>query len=152
MNELKEQLMQISLRTFEEFAFLMPIPEEDAPPADDVEKIITCVAYTGYSKGILYISVTNQMLPILAQNILAEESTPTEQQQLDALKEIANVICGNILPFLAGSEKIYRLQAPEIVDKIKESYKTNDWGLVENKLAFDEGIAEIFWFYEKPQE
>ncbi|HPG37942.1 MAG TPA: chemotaxis protein CheX [bacterium] len=152
MNELKEQLMQISLRTFEEFAFLMPIPAEDAPPADDLETTITCVSYSGHSKGILYISVTNPMLPVLAQNILAEENTPTEQQQLDALREIANVICGNVLPSLAGGDKIYRLKAPEIVDKIDESYKTDSWCLIDNKLTFDEGIAEIFWFCEKPQE
>ncbi len=151
MNELKEQLLQLSLRTFEEFAFLMPISEDDTLTPVNSETTITSVAFSGHSNGRLYISVTNPMLPILAQNILAEDELPTEQQQLDALKEIANVICGNILPFLAGADKIYRLCSPDIVDKIDDIYNTDDWSLVYNRIAFDEGIAELFWYYEKPK-
>jgi hypothetical protein len=33
--------------------------------------------------------------------------------QRDALGEVANVVCGNLLPLVAGAEAVFRLSAPE---------------------------------------
>jgi len=35
----------------------------------------------------------------------------------DVLGELANVICGNALPAIAGKQEIFHLQAPQIVEK-----------------------------------
>ena len=147
MDRLEETLFNTSLRTFEELAFFMPVPEEN-PDTVESKQVMTCVDYQGFSEGSLYISVTEGLLPVLAQNILAEDDIPAEQQ-LDALKEIANVICGNLLPTLAGGDKKYRLKTPEIVTAINPVFQGDDFDFKECVFYFYEGTVKLSWYYNK---
>ena len=46
----------------------------------------------------------------------ATQDSITGDQVQDALKEVINVICGNILPALAGAEAVFNISAPDILD------------------------------------
>ena len=43
---------------------------------------------------------------------------PPKSLQYDALGEIANVICGNMLPCIAGSKEFFYVSAPKMVESI----------------------------------
>ena len=49
--------------------------------------------------------------------MLGQEEPPPEPTQKDALGEIVNVICGNLLPSIAGPEPVFDISAPEILEK-----------------------------------
>ncbi len=146
MDKLEQVLFDFSVKTFEELAFFMPVPDE--PEDADVSTKMTLVRFSGFTDGGFYIKLPDSALPVLAQNILAEDDIPIEQQ-LDALKEVANVICGNILPQLAGKDKQYRLSAPEIVDDFISDYSGSEYERVKVKIPFDEGLVNVYWHYNK---
>jgi CheY-specific phosphatase CheX len=75
-----------------------------------------CVRFQGPFHGALQVQLYGQVLPIVVANMLGEEDTPTRSQQLDALGEIANIICGNLLPQIAGAHEVFQLDAPQAVD------------------------------------
>jgi hypothetical protein len=50
--------------------------------------------------------------------VLGEEHAPSKSLQYDALGEIANVICGNMLPGIAGSKDVFHVSAPKMAESI----------------------------------
>jgi hypothetical protein len=63
--------------------------------------------------------------------------------QLDALGEVANVICGNVLPIIFGKSSVIRMDAPEHGD-----FNSIDKTAGEIRLGFDEGYADVFLYLE----
>ncbi len=96
--------------TFEEMALLcarlLPEPIEDAAEAE------VSVAFTGPLHGRIVVRTFDGVLPVLAANLLGEDNAPAPELQRDALGEVANVICGNLLPALGGRDALFRLEAP----------------------------------------
>ena len=113
MEQLKEKLFRASARTFEDLAFLLPAEKMDErqaalPVADAVS-----VRFTGPFSGRLVLRVSAGLPAALAANMLGEDGEPSEAARADALKEAANVLCGNLLPDIAGPREIFRLEAPQ---------------------------------------
>jgi len=48
--------------------------------------------------------------------MLGDEYACTVEAQHDALGELGNVICGNVLPAVAGAAATFSLQPPRLVD------------------------------------
>jgi CheY-specific phosphatase CheX len=53
---------------------------------------------------------------MLAANMLGQANAPPEEQQHDALGEVANVVCGNLLPRIAGAKEVFQLGPPQLVE------------------------------------
>jgi CheY-specific phosphatase CheX len=104
--------------TFEELGFLLPTQEIDEQQLNAQFEAAVSVNFEGPFSGKLLVRVCGGLLPIIATNMLGEEDVPPKNLQYDALGEIANVICGNMLPEIAGSDHIFHVSAPEIVDDI----------------------------------
>jgi hypothetical protein len=62
------------------------------------------------------VRVCGGLLPIITSNMLGEEDVSSKNLQYDALGEIANVICGNMLPGIAGSDKVFHVRAPQVAE------------------------------------
>jgi chemotaxis protein CheY-P-specific phosphatase CheC len=119
MNQLSnQQLSDIAARTFENLAFLFTLAEGESAPADPAIPAAAGVRFEGPLSGRLVVTVDQAMLPVLAANMLGLEpgQAPTVGDQCDALKELANVLCGNILPELAGTEAVFTVRPPVLVD------------------------------------
>ncbi len=110
---LENELVSVANMTFEELCFLFPMPEEelDMPPAPF--DTFSLVQFKGPFNGALQLGVASELLPILAENILGEEDIQDQQKQ-DALGEVTNVICGNLLPKIAGKKPVFYLETPKI--------------------------------------
>jgi len=136
MNEkLKSILSEIAAKMLEQMAFIFAVPEDGRGSVDYDEVVVANVAFKGPFSGALKMMVADQVLEELARNMLGfdEQDDVTLQQQHDALKETINIVCGNLLPVMAGKEAIFDIAAPEVID---------DNGAI--KQAVDNGNGERF--------
>ena len=146
-NKVEKELCKAALLTFEDLGFMFPEPElEEENPLVEPEASVS-VEFWGPFNGRLVVTVCGGLLPALAANMLGEEAPPSELQQYDALGEISNVICGNVLPAIAGSKAVFHIGAPQRL----QNPETPDRGSPEAKvhLALDQGRADLFLFIDK---
>jgi CheY-specific phosphatase CheX len=115
-------IFQVGEMTFGELAFMLVIPEEvqsvDAPPAP--WGYAGHVDFTGPFNGQLYCVISADLLEPLAANMLGidtDEELPEGVRMEDALKELLNVIAGNLLPAIAGDEVVFHIGGPVLMDR-----------------------------------
>jgi two-component system chemotaxis response regulator CheY len=129
--KLNETLHAVGGQTFESLAFVLLMPEEEDESESEQSKatsnMVGKITFTGPFTGALVLSVSTEAIPMIAANMLGlEDGTgPTPTQQQDAFKELLNVICGNILPQIAGADVVFNVQASEILtdEQIPETYQ-----------------------------
>lgn len=111
---MEQALYQAAVLTFEELGFLFPVERSPEIKVDKNNSVCVSVKFNGVRSGEMILSVENSLLPVLASNMLGDEDFEAEILH-DALGELANVICGNTLPAIAGKNEIFRLEAPKIL-------------------------------------
>ncbi len=111
-----QSLSRATTATFEELALLFPehelSPEQAAAPLD----MAVSVEFRGPLLGRLVLRASSNVLSSIAANMLGEDASRERPLQRDALGELANVICGNLLPAIAGVEAVFHLSAPRVHD------------------------------------
>jgi CheY-specific phosphatase CheX len=118
MNQtLSRRLVEVTAETLEKLAFIFAFPVAEAPAMDGQSQESVGVDFSGPFCGGMELSLPASALGELAVNMVgAEEGEQlSAEQQRDALKELANVVCGNLLPVLAGNAAEFNLQPPYIV-------------------------------------
>jgi CheY-specific phosphatase CheX len=109
-NPMEKTLYRTAALIFEEMAFLLPTPVDGS--IGSVPSLMASVNYRGPFGGRVLVRVTKDVLPLIACNMLGLDEAPAESMERDALGEIANVICGNVLPAIGGSDEVFHLDAP----------------------------------------
>lgn len=109
---LQQALQQVTEQTFESLAFILPADEGQAFTPDDC--LAADIAFSGPCNGQLRLQMPAQMLSSLAANMLGLDEEPSAAQQHDACGELLNVICGNLLPVMAGAEAIFSVLSPQV--------------------------------------
>lgn len=136
--DLETILEEAALDAFEQLGFLLADPEPGEPrgPLRGMR-----VRYTGPVDGSLVVRGDATLLEALSMSMLGADEPPAVEVQLDALGEIANVICGNVLPRAEDPVSVFRLGAPEPMDRGAEA------GTVEGAatLGFEGGVARVEW-------
>jgi len=142
-HSVKTKLFRAAARTFEELGFLFPTSQLDDYQRATSPVAAVSVEFTGPFCGRLVVTACGGLLPTLAANMLGEDHPPSEQQK-DALKEMANVICGNVLPRIASKEAVFYLAAPNLINP-SEARKMSPQESVaaEVEVGLDGGRAEI---------
>lgn len=107
-------LARVATTTLEELGFFFVDPEPDAEQAAAPLEAGARVRFSGPLAGTLEIRLAGGLLPSLAANMLGALEPPPPALQRDALGEVANVICGNLLPALADA--VFDLAPPEVFD------------------------------------
>lgn len=96
---LNDALRQAAVTTFEQLVFVLP----DTPPDEEQRAMpvtaVARIAFAGPAAGELQVRACEGLLPRLAANMLGNE-LDNEDVQLDALGEIANIICGQLFPHI----------------------------------------------------
>ena len=98
-------------------AFLFAEP--GVQPTDDAAvappPFVSTVEFVGARSGALRVEFPARLLPVLAANVLGEDASPNDETQRDALGELANIICGNVLPAFDPGGK-YSIGPPAVVN------------------------------------
>jgi len=112
-NYAQDLLAKVAQETFETLAFMYSVHEQDSPAGATVTAE---VSFRGPVHGRLILAVSDTMLSALGTNMLGfdDENLVDDAQQRDALKEVLNVICGNLLPMLYNQYDVFDVQAPVI--------------------------------------
>jgi len=109
-------LQRVFAEVLEQLAFMFADPAEDEfqPAADGLVR--ASMSFRGPFGGGLTLTVPREMAPLLAANVLGLEPDDelVLQAPYDALKELLNVTCGNLLTAIAGDEPVFDLTVPEI--------------------------------------
>jgi CheY-specific phosphatase CheX len=145
--QIREALSQVAVETFEKLAFMFAFPE-DGEPGEPVEDMVSAgVVFSGPFSGEVTIHISKALLPELAANMLGldDEADVTLDQQYDALKEALNVVCGNLLPAIAGREPIFNMEMPRVLSR-DEMPKSDPVSGV--RLEFDEGECKLAIYVE----
>jgi len=153
MNQERSDLLRdVAGQTLEQLAFIFSFPDDLDPEAIWEEAATGChVTFNGPSQGELLLIISNAAMPELASNMLGmdEEETPQEDQQKDALQEALNVICGNLLPKIGGTEAVFDIQAPKILETeavktLLDEFKADPKKCASAFLSLDVGGCQMY--------
>lgn len=112
-----EQSIEVISRILGESAFIFvdPLKESDAPGLDEWKANGVSIRFTGHKKGTVSLWAGDEFLLTAAANMLGidENSDESRAKAVDALKEILNIITGNLLTTCYGTEPIFDLSIPE---------------------------------------
>lgn len=153
--QIKEILYRVAEDVLEKLAFIFSFPEEEREGIAYDAAVTAKVSFTGPFKGTLIMAVSTEALPEMTGNMLGIEDgeETTTDQQYDAVKELINVICGNMLPAIAGKETLFNVDPPEIVQNIDDVFKdfsaeNGPEPAAQARLDIDEGQCDLLLFIE----
>ncbi len=111
-----EILTGVVADTLEKLAFLFAVPLEGPASVDTRELSTVRVRFSGPCCGGMQLSLSRPVLAELAGNMLGADdgSALSADEQHDALRELINVICGNLLPLIGGKNAEFNIQTPFI--------------------------------------
>lgn len=119
-----EELTRVFNEVLEQFAFMFADPpdSEDINLEEDIA--VASMSFQNASAGRLELIVPQSMGPVLSANVLGLD--PDDELVLkapyDALKELLNVTCGNILTAIAGDELVFDLTVPVVEERDREEW------------------------------
>ena len=98
-------------------AFMFTDDGEFEPPVGE-RWLETVISYEGSVSGSLRLACTETFAEKLAANLLGMESGEviSEQESNDAVKEFMNIICGQYVTAAFGTEDVFSLTIPEILE------------------------------------
>ncbi|MBN2321134.1 MAG: chemotaxis protein CheX [Acidobacteria bacterium] len=132
---------------FEELGFLMP--QSDVCDNFQMDNPGSFVTFHGPFNGCLLISLTGEILSNLSSNMLGQEEPASKQMEEDALRELANVICGNALPAIFGLKEVFHLDTPSFCQNMQSVPKLSEYTTVAKvAIPFENGQASIFLYAE----
>ena len=109
-------LTDVVVGTLEKLAFMFAVPLAGPAPEDTREFATVRVRFSGPLCGGMQLSLSRSVLAELAGNMLGVDdgsALPADEQH-DALRELINVICGNLLPMIGGGTAEFNIQTPFI--------------------------------------
>jgi len=147
-SKIEKVLQEAAVNTFEDICFMYQVPE-----LKDVQNNLTVeaaseVRYRGDYTGSLLIETRGGLFSAIAANILSIDN-PSAQQKKDALGEVANIICGNVVTSLGRGKMGYKIESPRPLKKdelLQE--KRQEIPLAEISMNFNEGRADIKFFVD----
>jgi CheY-specific phosphatase CheX len=112
LSTMEQFLSQATTATFEELALICPDTKLSDEQSEALVDVAVSVSFNGPLSGRLVLRASSAILPAMTENMLGADGDYPFAVQRDALGEIANVICGNLLPKVGGAEAVFVLSAP----------------------------------------
>lgn len=150
--ELKNIIHKIVVRIFEETGYIF-IDEESIEKYKSTRPASSIgVDFNGKFSGCLMISIYgDNFLSTLASNMLGEELNPSEEQKIDAFGEIANLICGNMLPDITNTKEIFYIGSPKKIVN-NEDFSDDKKLVAEIDIGFENGFVKTKLYVDKNNE
>ncbi|HXB98691.1 MAG TPA: response regulator [bacterium] len=135
---LEARLRDSAADAMEKLCFILPSgePREPAPLTRAMQ-----VRFNGRYSGRLVLSVDARLYTALAANMLGEADLG-DRQRSDALGEMANVVCGNLLPLLGWNGE-FKLGPPEPSSPDCGVGSDACGRYFDLRMVFDEGDLEL---------
>jgi len=144
--DVKAELYKTAASTFEEVGFIFLSPEFNDQHREAKLEAAVSVDFDGPLSGKLIMAAYGDLLPTLAANMLGDGGIPPVDKQLDAFCEIANIVCGNLIPRIAGKVGVFKVAAPKLMQTDGLAGCMREPGGVEVQLPLEEGRADVTLF------
>lgn len=121
-----EILNETFCKVVEQAAFMFAEPAEAvALPAAAGPCLAVEMEFFGGFSGGLRMAASSRFCVEMAANVLGMEPDDPESEAhgIDMLKELLNVVCGNVLTEIAGAEAIFTLSIPQAAPIDAESWR-----------------------------
>jgi len=149
---LNEILYRVAEEILESLAFMFPVLDEERKKISNVFVWGASISFVGPFSGRMVILASEKILPDLVKNMLgldAGEEVSLAQQH-DALMELLSIVCGNVLPVVAGKKAMFNLDVPKILSP--EEYDTlmkKQDPVSQVTLELENGQADFILFIEE---
>lgn len=116
MSNYKAQIETVATRILEDWGMMMVEPSENSKNifASDDQYIVTSVTFKGAMNGSYSILCQQPFVECLVDNLLGGGDNVEEEDKEDALREMANVLCGNLLTECYGDDTVFELGHPQL--------------------------------------
>jgi chemotaxis protein CheY-P-specific phosphatase CheC len=145
-NSAEKILYRKAALIFEELGFLMPNSNQGFTSSKS--SIGAYIPFSGPFSGCLLLRLNSEALSALSGNMLGSETPSNEAVELDALGEIANVICGNALPAIFGLTDVFHLEAPKSSEPDSTRFESDYSRIATALVPFSCGHAEVVLYAE----
>ena len=113
---IKTSIATVTARILEDWGMMMvdplPVSPEVFQGSDKI--MMATISFKGVVDGSYKVMCQQAFAEQLARNLLGSDESATESEQHDALREMANVLCGNLLTECYGNDTIFDLSAPSV--------------------------------------
>lgn len=116
MNVVKEDVQLTAARILEDWGMMLVDRAETVISQFDMELpfYISSIAFKGIVNGKYMVVCQEGFARTLASNLLGVDAEVTEADTNDALKEMINVLSGNLLTASYGEDTVFDLSAPMV--------------------------------------
>ncbi len=141
MNEAWKSALARAIRdVFENLCFMMPAPKATIPPEPaSLSRVVLAVDFRGAGQGSLHLVLPDSMVAGVASAMLGEDGPLELAEQYDAVCELANIVCGNVLPLVAGERAVFDLASPRVIATMDPSLEARSDATV--AVLLDEGLV-----------
>lgn len=138
-----EIISRIVYDVFEKLAFMFgEVADRDELPEPAALNMRASMTFAGDMTGSISLIVPENVCPEIAANVLGKDPDDdiVVAQSADALKEVLNVLCGNILTAVAGEAPVFDLSVPEV-----DAVDAAGW-----KVLLDDKSIHVFLVDDSP--
>ena len=138
-----------------DLAFMFTDDNQTEPSSDD-SWLDTTIAYEGSTCGTLRFRCTTEFSVLLAANLLGTQpgDADADAQAKDAVKEFMNILCGQFITAMHGTEDVFNLSIPtireleeapdlSICDGDQSSTLSVEGHVVQLSYSLDDGNASV---------
>ena len=148
-NRQEAELYRAAVLTFEDLCLTLPTESLNDRQRGAVPAAAVSLEFRGSRSGRLIVMVSADLLSLLPANMLALDGPVAKRDQFDALREVANVICGNMLPGVTGSDEAFQITPPEVINVAELSDPSQLKPSAEIHIGIDQGRADLLLFMDK---
>ena len=148
-NRQEAELFKAAVLTFEDLCLALPTEKLDESQQSAVPVAAVRIGFRGSLCGRLVLMVSSNLLQLLPTNMLALDGPVSKKDQVDALSEVINVICGNMLPGVSGSDEAFRITPPEIINVTEVTGPSAEKPNAEVHIGIDDGRADLMLYIDK---
>ena len=148
MPSIERELHDCCRAAFEQLCFMFDMPELAESQAGDPVAAVAEVRFRGGTSGRLVLETTAPLFAAAAAQMLGTGQTTLQQQQ-DAIGELANVICGNVLPALSRRAQRYSIGRPAIIRDIPGYRRRVAVPEASASVNFDQGRASVALYLDR---
>ena len=147
-DKVSKTMSRVAIETLEQLAYIF------SSPSDEIDMLtpnatVASVPFSGPFSGRLMMKIaTLPVLELVANMLGIDENEIDSEQKFDAVKEILNILCGNLLPEIAGNQDIFNIKIPYIISKEELIESENEEVFAATTLSIDDEMCSIYLFVD----
>ena len=147
--QIRNIMAVVANETLEKLAFIFAFSDNGRANDGPAPAVTGRVDFNGHFSGVLMMRISQGAVTELAANMLGldDDSEISDNEQQDAFKEMLNVICGNLLPAIAGDQIEFSIGPPAILSEDEagaELAKKDPLSVA--RLMLEDGFCDLYFY------